>query len=427
MDDYAGSFDPHFHLGLLSRKALATVGREYMLFGHLIDRAGLPQVLARFGAEAMQQVAIEEWMGASPVYTRRMQRSFRFEGDDVGTIMKGLQLDVGFPHQYMDVGYRLEDARRGTFWLNSCGALIDVEPMGEKMVISMCHHIEDPTFDATAVATNPRARVRPIHRPPRVPADRLPHCQWEITIDPALEPVREIALTGRVRSSRLARLPLAAGSEAASPGDGLPDYAGDFDPDFQLEDLSHGALVRACREFLVEVHLLIRSLMTTVADRGGQDVAREIATAQWIGSGHVGAARLRQAMRIAGDDAAAIVKVLQLHPAFPPREYAHTGFDVLDDRRGRFWIADCDALAEEEPYGWLPLLGPGPHPALDAMVEAVNPRARCLPTTPPTGARQAWEVVVDPAATPAAERPEVALTRLSGAAAFRFVPRRALA
>ena len=70
----------------------------------------------------------------------------------------------------------------------------------------MCHHIEDPTFDATAVVTNPRAQVRPIHRPPRVPADRVPHCHWRVRVEPDAAPVEEIALTGRVRASRLAQL-----------------------------------------------------------------------------------------------------------------------------------------------------------------------------------------------------------------------------
>ena len=46
--------------------------------------------------------------------------------------------------------------------------------MGPDYVRSMCHDIEDPTFDATAVATNPRAQVRPVHRPPRMPAGRTP-------------------------------------------------------------------------------------------------------------------------------------------------------------------------------------------------------------------------------------------------------------
>ena len=37
----------------------------------------------RFGADAYVRFAVEEWMGASPVYSLRMQRAMNFEGDDV--------------------------------------------------------------------------------------------------------------------------------------------------------------------------------------------------------------------------------------------------------------------------------------------------------------------------------------------------------
>jgi hypothetical protein len=47
----------------------------------------------------MTAVAIEEWQLAGPVYTRRMQRALGFVGDDVTTIFKGLQLDIGAPPQ----------------------------------------------------------------------------------------------------------------------------------------------------------------------------------------------------------------------------------------------------------------------------------------------------------------------------------------
>ena len=57
-------------------------------------------------------------------------------------------------------------------------ALMDVEKFGEERVRQMCHDIEDPTFDATAAATHPCMKMRPLHRPPRAPADRYPHCRW---------------------------------------------------------------------------------------------------------------------------------------------------------------------------------------------------------------------------------------------------------
>jgi hypothetical protein len=132
----------------LSHAELATLLPELLLCGHLIDRAGMPFALGEFGAEGMTQIAIEEWAAASPIYTKRMQRALRFEGDDVITIFKGLQLDIGAPPQFMDFRYTIHSPMDGEFSLNFCGALMDVEPMGEEMVTFMCHDIEDPTFDA---------------------------------------------------------------------------------------------------------------------------------------------------------------------------------------------------------------------------------------------------------------------------------------
>ncbi|HKA93124.1 MAG TPA: hypothetical protein VKE97_04925, partial [Acidimicrobiia bacterium] len=234
-------------LGDLPGDRLVPVALEYMMVGHLIDRALMPQVAVRAGIDTVDEVAIDEWLGASPTYTARMRRLMGIEGDDVGAIMKGLQLDVGFVHQYMGVAYELADARHGEFWLDHCGALMDVEPHGEARVVGMCHHIEDPTFDGTAVATNPHARIRPIHRPPRVPADREPHCHWTITIDPDNDPIGPAPHTLRVADLPLAFVPNERPADA-EPG-GRTDYRGAFDPRFRLADLSRGTLVAVAREF----------------------------------------------------------------------------------------------------------------------------------------------------------------------------------
>ena len=417
MDDYAGAFDPGHGLASLSRRALAGLGREYMLFGHLLNRAALPIVHVRLGPQDREDVAIEEWMGASPIYSQRMQRAMRFEGDGVGTIMRNLQLDVGFAHQYMDVHYALDDETRGSFWLQRCGALLEVEPHGEAAVFSMCHAIEDPTFDATAVATNPRARCRPVHRPPRTPVDRVPHCRWEVFIDPDAEPVREIALTTRIRASRLAKLP-ASIVDGDNRG-GWDDYAKPFVPDFHLGYLSHAALVIVCRELLMQNHLLVRALMMSVADRGGAAVAHDVGLAQWIGSGAVASRRLRAALGIPDDDVGAVLKVLQFHPAFLPG-YADVRLERIAADRGRLSIGDCDALHEDDAMSWFGMLDAAPEPALDAMVQAVVPGARCLPATPSGGARFAWDVVADRGAPAAPERPEVAMVAATGTARFRF-------
>ena len=418
MDDYSSAFDPDFRLDDLSRAALATLGREYMIAGQLNDRAGLPAYGMRFGAIPMEKLAIAEWMGASPIYTPRMRRCLCFRGDDVPTIFKGLQLDVGFAHQFFAIAWEVETPNRGSFQLKSCGALLDVEPFGEKQVISTCHHMEDPTFDATAVATNPRARMHPVHRPPRLPADRTPHCHWVVEIDAGAEPVREISLTQRVRQSLLAQLEIDRPPDR-EPG-GWTDYDRPFDPGFQLEDLSHGALVGVCKELALQNHLLIRANMLTVIERHDEQTARQVASAQWIGSGWVMSERLKRALGIGGDGVDAILKVVQLHPAFQPHEYAHLRCARGTDGRGRIALADCAALSEAEPAGWCALLGAAPHPGLDALVRGVNPRAHCVAVPARPGERLAWEIVLDPAGDAAAEPSEVKITRVSGAASFQF-------
>ncbi len=192
----------------LSREELAVLVPELLLIGQLIDRSGMAWCISAFGREEMAQIAIEEWAASSPVYTRRMQQALGYEGTDIYTIFKGLQLDIGAPPQFMDFRYTVHDRWHGEFHLDHCGALMDVEPMGPEYVRSMCHDIEDPTFDATAVATNPKAQVRPIHRPPRLPADRSPHCAWTVIIDESHPPVEGIPALAVVQASRAATFEL---------------------------------------------------------------------------------------------------------------------------------------------------------------------------------------------------------------------------
>ena len=70
----------------LSRGELAVLVPELLLIGQLIDRSGMAWCIQSFGRAEMLQIAIEEWAGASPLYTRRMQKALCYEGDDIITI-----------------------------------------------------------------------------------------------------------------------------------------------------------------------------------------------------------------------------------------------------------------------------------------------------------------------------------------------------
>src|SRR5882757_6421967 len=102
----------------LTRDQLAILVPELLMVGHLIDRSGMAWCINALGREGMVQIAIEEWAGASPIYTRRMQQALGYAPatagqGDVITIFKGLQLDIGAPPQFMDFRYTVHDERSG--------------------------------------------------------------------------------------------------------------------------------------------------------------------------------------------------------------------------------------------------------------------------------------------------------------------------
>ena len=435
---YQGAFDPGFRLADLSRPALAQLGREYLLMGHLIDRVGLPLAMERFGDDGMTQLSIDEWMGASPIYSARMQRALGFGGDDVGTVFKNLQLDIGAPHQFMDFQFRLDGPDYGEFWLSHCGALMDVEPWGEDRVRRMCHDIEDPTFDATAAATNPRMKMRPIHRPPREPAGRYPHCHWSVFVDDEATPYEQHANLSLVEGSSAGSVPVVVAGSAPASAEGSvggetggwPDYSGPFDPGFQLEDLSHEALVVVVQEFAVQAHLLVRSYLVAIAARFGDAAAVELGRGQWVGSAALGAVRLRRALGREGGGIETVAKVFQLHPHFQPRSHVDLQVDVTGPDSARLTIGPCSARSEPDGLSWFAGLSGAPHPALDAIAGAIDGQARCVPVEAGDAASGeavlAWDVVIDPAAPAQREPPELALARMSTGADFELIQRRPL-
>jgi hypothetical protein len=388
----------------LDRATLATLVREYLLCGHLIDRSGMGHVVALLGTDGMTEVAIDEWMGASPVYTKRMQRLLGFEGTDVETIFKGMQLDIGAPPQFMDFRYRVIDADHGEFWLDCCGALMDVEPLGEEYVVNMCHHIEDPTFDATAMATNPRARMRPVHRPPRVPADRLPHCRWTVTIDPGAEPLPIPEQTERIAQTRAATIELPEPGEPDS--EGRTRYDTPLEPDLALEGFSRNTLIALLNEIALQGHLLTLSFADAVERRTDAATAAEIVRKQFTGIAGVAAARIAAAL---GTDN--VARVLNLHPAFHPRTYV-----TVDVWGGALTLRDCPAIGDRPGRTWADVLADGATEPLDAIVQAVDPHAFCKKAR-----RNAW--TIERGAEPHRMSREVKLTRFSTGAGFAFEDR----
>ncbi|MBN3456167.1 MULTISPECIES: hypothetical protein [Mycolicibacterium] len=396
----------------LSHDELVTLVPELLLIGQMIDRSGMAWCISSFGREEMLQIAIEEWMASSPIYTKRMQKALKYEGVDVITIFKGLQLDIGAPPQFMDFRYTVHDRWHGEFHLDHCGALLDVEPMGDEYVRGMCHDIEDPTFDATALATNRRAQIRPIHRPPRVPADRQPHCAWTVIIDESYPEVPDLPAADVIRRTRAAQTVL----DAIDTSDaGQSDYSGPLLSDFDFSAFSHSALVRMADEVCLQMHLLNLSFVLAVGKRAGTDtaLATDICTKQLIGVAGLGAERIHRALGLPGGIEGA-VRVLELHPLLNPAAYVDASFgpDTVSVRRS----------PAHEDGAWVSLVGPTETRPLRAIVAAVDPHL----SVEVLGSDAEWTARVVETGEVAKEFGEVAVAKVSGGAGFVFEPRKSL-
>ncbi|MDL9948744.1 hypothetical protein QSJ19_24790 [Gordonia sp. ABSL11-1] len=399
----------------LSQQQLAVLIPELLLSGQLIDRSGMAHLISAFGREIMGQVAIEEWMAASPVYTHRMRAALGIDGDGVEDMFKCLQLDIGAPPQFMDFRYEVTDTYHGSFFLQHCGALMDVEPMGDDYVTTMCHDIEDPTFDATAIATNRRARIRPIHRPPRRPEGRMPHCEWTVTIEDDREELPLPADAQEMFSTRAGQTELTPIDTAAT--DGFVDYRGPLLADLQFREWSQTALARMAEEIALQHQLLSLGFLWSVRRHAeSEDQAREIFRKQFTGIAGLSADRLRSAMDL-GLDAAGLAAVITLSPVLGPVQYTRVTAEAVGDDVIVRVPTDSGAVADS---GWVTLLAADHAEPLQAIGTAVDAHWSVASSTDEDGATV---FVMSKGEQRHSESGEVAIARFSSGADFEFTDR----
>jgi hypothetical protein len=275
----------------------------------------------------------------------------------------------------------------------------------------MCHDIEDPTFDATAIASHPKAQVRPIHRPPRVPADRQPHCAWTVIIDDSYPEASGIPALEVIAASRAAGVELAAIDPA---DDGTVAYSGPLLSDLDFARFSRSALIRMADEVCLQMALLTNSFALALAARLDPADATTIRRKTFTGIAGIAAYRLARALRLPHDESGAL-QLLALHPALNPSAYVEA---TIDDES----VVVRRSPAHDDA-SWISLCGPGWVDPLRAAVRVIDAHLDVVAT--PSGG-DSWRAEVVRRDEPAPEAEEVAVARFSTGTDFSFETRRSL-
>ncbi len=310
----------------LSREQLAVLVPELLLIGQLIDRSGMAWCIKPFGHPRDAADRDRGVDGCQPALHQADAEGARsYEGDDVVTIFKGLQLDIGAPPQFMDFRYTVHDRWHGEFHLDHCGALMDVEPMGEDYVRGHVPRHRGPDVRRHRGGHQPQGADPP--DPPAAAGTRRPAPALRMDGD------HRRVVSGSRRPSRHRR----ACAEPAPPepnstrsiriDEGLADYSGALVSDFDFAAFSHSALVRIADEVCLQMHLLNLSFVIAVGKRAGNDteLAKKICTKQLIGIAGIAAERIHRALDLPGGIEGAM-RTLELHPMFNPAAYVTADF-----------------------------------------------------------------------------------------------------
>src|SRR5690606_11383096 len=197
--------------------------------------------------------------------------------------------------------------------------------------------------------------------------------------------------------------------------DGLADYSGPLVDDLDFAAFSRSALVRMADEVVLQQHLLNLSFQLAVRKRAAGDdrLFERVARRQLVGHAGVAAERLHRALGL-GDAPQDAAEVVELHPLMNPLPYVR-----LERDGDTITVSRSPA---HEDGGWLPLCTPEAPGALQAIVRAVNP----FLDVETSGTATDWTARVVATGTAAPESGEVAVTKISGGAGFRFEPRTSL-
>ena len=350
----------------------------------------------------MRDVAIDEWMGASPIYTRRMQKLLGFDGDDVETIFKGMQLDIGAPPQFMDFRYSVTDDRPrrvlARLLRGAHGRGTDRRRLRRQHVPP--HRGPDVRRDgggdepagadasgasAPAGARRPRAAL-PVdgddrsgrRRPSRARAGR-PHRADARGVD------RHPA-TGRRTT------PTAA-----------PSYDTPLEGDLAFETFSKSTLIAMLNEIALQGHLLTLSFADAVERRSDAATAADIVRKQFTGHRRRGGEPHRRG-------AANRRRRRGVRTCTRPSIHArYIALDVL--RASAVTLRGCPAIGDRPGRTWADVLADGATEPLDAIVQAVDPHAYAKKVR-----RNAWTIERSDEAHRMSR--EVKLTRFSTGAEF---------
>ena len=128
----------------------------------------------------------------------------------------------------------------------------------------------------------------------------------------------------------------------------LTDYRGEFRPDLKLSDFSPTTLAQLLQLYSQLYMALDGFWYLTIKERQGNEEALACDLQAWEHICRYEMSRIKDKLKIQGDDVPALMKALQVCPWFQPMRYQ---MQIKNKNLGYFTVTYCPALAALEKEG----------------------------------------------------------------------------
>jgi len=180
LTDYSGKFDPNIKYEDFSKGFLLGLLNAYSEYLLRVDGFWYLTVKERMGDEEAFACDMKVWEKAQIYELETTCKLFKIQGNDVATLMKGLQMS---PWMWIyKFNMELENPNHGILTITHCPTLVALEREGQGREQKICQMLEPKLFRLIADFFNPEIEVKALKLPPRKSQDEIA-CQWEFWIE----------------------------------------------------------------------------------------------------------------------------------------------------------------------------------------------------------------------------------------------------
>ncbi len=181
--DYSGPFIRHFRYEDFSKEFLGKLLCEYGRLYELIDGLWYSTTAKEVGPAKAWEWEMKVWRAIPPHVMKGLKKVGNFEGRDLYTMFKAVQLDPCYTEGLYEYDIYIRDPKYAIMTIYRCPSLLYFEKTDPGRVKPLCVDLEPPAFQDYADFWNPKIKVRPLKLPPRKDKNDIPVCQWEYILE----------------------------------------------------------------------------------------------------------------------------------------------------------------------------------------------------------------------------------------------------